>query len=556
MIAQKDKNTSCCSGDRSGCLALVKKISARESLLIGNLLLKSALPFCIFLIVLFGCVSIGAASSGWYDIDWSHRKAVTWTNVNATSLTNFAAYTNVSDEAAMQGDWDDVVFTDSVGNLIAYELENYTASYGEYWVNVTIPGSSSVSGWMYYGNAGTSSQENPEGVYDSYTKMVHHMQDLADSTCNNNDATNNGASYTSSGVVDGAYGYNGSSDYWDCGAGDSLCFADVLTIEAWVKPIMSQSGGLVTKGKYEGGYNFSYVADLTSQRLLYFAVYEETAVRFELVSTTPLSLDEWSYVVFTWSGDTTAARIYVDDNLDTENTDTGINSARIISEPVRIGMNKNVDYGDKYFNGTIDNVIISSTARSADWINQSYQLITNQSTFVSWGSVEEYDSWVPDVTGTINPNEVGATWVRWDWNHTNVSVYVDGVLQEDDYNLEFFILTDLNPNERHRIDVVNLSGDGGNGTRHYWESKTHRSDSQIFLIIGFVIGCLCLGLIISYMPVIAFLPATGLLIYLIENNFEGWLILFVAFLWLACLIYGVERLAKSFRSALRGVNRK
>lgn len=56
MILQNVTNSSCLPVDRLGYLALAKKISARKSLLIGNLLLKCVLPFCIILMIFVGGV--------------------------------------------------------------------------------------------------------------------------------------------------------------------------------------------------------------------------------------------------------------------------------------------------------------------------------------------------------------------------------------------------------------------------------------------------------------------------------------------------------------------
>lgn len=153
----------------------------------------------------------------------------------------------------------------------------------------------------------------------------------------------------------------------------------------------------------------------------------------------------------------------------------------------------------------------------------------------------------------VATEHVGSSWIAWGWNFDNATVYVDGTLINLDSDLGFYILSDLDGTSRHRIDVY----DNDDLMQHYFcETTTLMSIPVIFLIIGFVIACICLGVIIAYMPIVGFLPATGLLMYLIVNNFEGWLILFVAFLWLGCLIYGVERLGKSFSNALRGVKRK
>ena len=53
-----------------------------------------------------------------------------------------------------------------------------------------------------------------------------------------------------------------------------------------------------------------------------------------------------------------------------------------------------------YFNGTIDEVRVSNASRSSDWINQSYQMVENQGSFVSFGGEETNEE--NEVTFYIN----------------------------------------------------------------------------------------------------------------------------------------------------------
>ena len=326
----------------------------------------------------------------------SHRKQWTVTNINATALTNYPAYVNVTDEPEMQADWDDVVFTDSAGNLISYELENYTAGFADYWVNISsLPGSGTYTGWIYYGNDGASSQEDPEGVYDSHTKMVHHMQDLVDSTSNDNDATNHGATYTSSGQVDGAYDYNGSSDYWDCGNDMSLNITGPITIEAWVKPDAVSNNAIV--GRWgTGSVDRSYILLIGTSK---YQISLQNSTGGTTISSDTIATLTQTHVVGTFDG--TNLNLYVNGLSDAIPVAYGGNTQSVTSD-VLFGRLR-IDDLVYMFNGTIDNAIISSTVRSADWINQSYELVVNQSSWVSWGGAEEGTPFF-NVTNTGNVN--------------------------------------------------------------------------------------------------------------------------------------------------------
>ena len=316
----------------------------------------------------------------WYSSSYGKRKQWTITNVDATALTNFPAYINVSDEPEMQADYDDVVFTDSNSVLMPFELENYTASYAEYWVNVTILGSSSVTGWMYYSNDGATSQEDMEGVWDSSYVMVHHLQNMTDSTNYSNDGTNNGATYNQSGRIDGAYDFV-PNEYVNCGNDASLNITGAIMVEAWVKPNSVDPAAQRLIWKFDGtlgshsGYNLHmYSAKIRAQ-------IGNGTTSTSLVTTDNLFVvNTWIHIVMTYDGST--IRVY-------SNGQFRESLASVALATTSLNLHLGNDYGDDWpLNGTIDEVRISSTARSADWINQSYELVVNQSTWVTWGAEE------------------------------------------------------------------------------------------------------------------------------------------------------------------------
>jgi len=335
----------------------------------------------------------------WYSTSWSHRKQWTVTNVGSTTLTNFPAYINVSHEPEMQSDWDDVVFTDSNSNIIPYELENYTSNYAHYWVNISsLPGSGTYTGYIYYGNDGATSQENPEGVWDSSYKMVHHFQDFEDSTSNNNDGTNYGSIYNDSGRVDGARDFDGTDDYIDCGSDPSLDITDAITIEAWVNiNDFTDSGYLVTRNQGSPGTAMQYG--------IWIAYTERINIVIEQTSwdtSMHLPIGSWTYISFTF--DSPDWKFYLNGKLEKNHSEAKTITSR--DWKLLVGM-RNDDGSQQYpFNGTIDEVRISSVTRSADWINQSYEMVVNQSTWVSWGSAEQQQNCPPTpiITGNTTYN--------------------------------------------------------------------------------------------------------------------------------------------------------
>ena len=316
----------------------------------------------------------------WYSSSWDKRKQWTVTNVNSTALTNFAAYINVSDESEMQADYDDVVFTDSNSVLIPFELENYTASFADYWVNVTIPGSSSVTGWMYYSNAGATSLEDMEGVWDSNYKMVQHLQNMTDSTSYSNDGTNNGATYNQSGMIDGAYDFDGAS-YINCGNDPSLAFnggSQDFSIEARIKRNLAgvEESIVDKRDANDDGYRLIVAAT----NLIYLSVDE-----IDVISSSTITDTNWHHIVGVIDRDGNG-QLYIDRVADGNAVAIGGNAMDTI---INVNIGKVPYTTANYYDGTIDEVRISSTARSSDWINQSYEMVVNQSTWVTWGAEEE-----------------------------------------------------------------------------------------------------------------------------------------------------------------------
>jgi hypothetical protein len=140
-------------------------------------------------LILWPCLVHGA---GWYNSSWSTRRAVTVTNTsNANTLTGYARPIDLTssnfDFSVAKSDGSDIRVTASDGvTLIPYWIQtgpaivtpdgvthaswNSASQVGTIWVNVpSIPGSSTTSVYIYYGNAApTSFQVPPIGAWTKY----------------------------------------------------------------------------------------------------------------------------------------------------------------------------------------------------------------------------------------------------------------------------------------------------------------------------------------------------------------------------------------------------
>lgn len=137
---------------------------------------------------------------------WSYYKTIKidHTKVQGT-LTNFPVLISITDSSGLgtyaQDDGDDIVFTDSINSMkLDHEIEEFQKSSGKLVAWVRVPSLTDGSDYtmrMYYGNPSCGNQQNPTGVWDTYYKMVQHLEEtedqpITDSTVSYNNQNNPG----------------------------------------------------------------------------------------------------------------------------------------------------------------------------------------------------------------------------------------------------------------------------------------------------------------------------------------------------------------------------
>ena len=155
----------------------------------------------------------------------------------------------------------------------------------------------------------------------------------------------------------GAGKFNGSSSYGDCGNNASLNITDAITIEAWVKPAVAHASQISFAGFVSKGYHWNIRFFSTTGRPEFYAYDTEGGNFGPIISPDAIPVNQWSRIAATYKYNTTG-HLYV--NGIEKGSDTAIGKFGTISTALKIGL-----LDTRYFNGTIDNVIISSTARSA-----------------------------------------------------------------------------------------------------------------------------------------------------------------------------------------------
>ncbi|MFC1918178.1 DUF2341 domain-containing protein [Chloroflexota bacterium] len=364
--------------------------------------------------------SIVRADPGWYNTNWQHRKKITVNSANVSAdLNNFPVMVYLpadSDLAAdAQDDGDDLLFTaaDEVTKL-SHEIESFNGTTGQLVAWVKIPSLSSTVNtdiYLYYDNASVSSQEDAANVWDSNFRMVQHLQEtsggtdaIVDSTSNSNNGTDtNGPTLGATGKINGAIGFDGSNDYISVSDDNSLDITGSITLEAWVKPVLDASHRRIVIKNYTswGEPYYMYALWVTSGGLGFGT--SNGAVRNWALNGT-LTNNVWQHVAGTYNG--TEKVWYINGvAVGTENYTQPIGAN---AEELWIG--SALDATTR-FNGPIDEVRISSTSRSADWILTSYNNQSNPAVFFSLSAEE---SAAPSaVGGSVYPVNKLALLVPW-----------------------------------------------------------------------------------------------------------------------------------------------
>jgi len=259
------------------------------------------------------------------------------------------------------------------------------------WVKVpSVSSSATTTLYVYYG--GPPGEENPTEVWtNGYVGVYHLNEDVNttsggynDSSPKNNNMT--GVSMTLPSVVGqmgSAQDFDGGADYINSNTVPTTATTNV-TISAWVKPdTSSQIAGLVMVGDDNGtsgfdGYTMTMHDGSGSAGTDVGGVANGLAWLNAGTGDT-LTSGSWNYVIM--SRDSSTWTFYRDGS-----PTTGAPTTNPIApaDYLRIGSQT----GQRFFNGKIDEVRVSTVQRSADWISAEYDNQSSPDNFYWFGSQE------------------------------------------------------------------------------------------------------------------------------------------------------------------------
>jgi YD repeat-containing protein len=295
----------------------------------------------------------------------------------------------------------DVMFTlDASGTSgLAFEQESYSASTGavNYWVKIpTVSHTSNTVFYLFYGNSSvTTDQSNKTGVWDSNFVLVSHLDDnaastaVADSTSNANSLTNhvNTSTKTAIGEINNGLTYNGSSDYSSLANNSSVNIqGSAITLEAWAKPTNSTAATyehLIAKeiaGNADPYMRYGFYRTAPGSSQVTFHISTGGSGSYTQVAGGSTVAGTWMHIVGVYNGST--ATLYINGSSVNSASKTG----NIGSSTTPLVLGADTEISSEYFNGVLDEVRISNSVRSADWIATEYNNQSSPWTFCDEGS--------------------------------------------------------------------------------------------------------------------------------------------------------------------------
>ncbi len=267
----------------------------------------------------------------------------------------------------------DIRFTSANGStILSHQLESYDPVTGaiEMWVRFpTLSATTDTEFYIYFGNSSISTDQSSTNVWDSNYKMVLHLNgDFLDASGNGTNGVNTGTVSTT-GQIGLARDFNSNNDritVADNGV-SPLDISGNITISLWTRIANLGNGpDIITKGTYTNGY--SVWVDGAGR--LQFQINNDALTS----PTGQLTNNVWSYITFTRASN--GDRVIYTNGVPVA-SDNSQESFSISDDDLFISTTT-FDYL-----GDIDEVRISNSTRSSDWIATEYNNQSSPLTFIA-----------------------------------------------------------------------------------------------------------------------------------------------------------------------------
>ena len=387
--------------------------------------------------------------SACYAPGWGYRQKITISpTVSDADLTDFPYMVKIDDAANplfanALANGDDIVFTASDGKTkLSHEIEKYDSSAGNEelvaWVKIPdLSSSDPTEIYMVYGNAAASNQEEAEDVWSNGYEAVYHLHDDFDDSLTNHDGSNTD-SFNMGGQIADAQGFYPDNGVDEIDLGFWSVSGDQLTIQAWMQVygnFPQNDPRVISKADDTGEQDHIWMMSL------YNGSINENRLRFRLktgtsdsAGTTTLlgtnpngylpNQNDWYLVAMTYDG--SLMRI-IRDGLDAGSAAKNGN-LRERNWDISIGNNPGESDEDAYsWRGRIDEVRISTVARTIDWMMAEYRNQGSPDAYQTIGEEQNCDSSVETILEAhFDSDEEGFTYTDDAFRGTTQPVYASG----------------------------------------------------------------------------------------------------------------------------------
>ncbi len=389
----------------------------------------TAIKGVTLLVIFLGFLSSAKAQLSGY----SFRKKLTidYTKISGSSdLSDFPLLISVTDTDLMTilngGDVTsdngyDVAFTAVDGTTqLDHDLQSFNAATGAYQAFVRIPTlSASVNTeiYMYYGNADVATDPSSTGTWDTNYVGVWHMEETGNGTADeytdmsgtgNHGQGGNGTVARVPTRATGKIGYgqdydgddaSGNGDQINCGSDVTLDNLATFTFSCWINAgAAANNRRLFEKRATSAESKNLYLQTDDKVRYLQKPASGGSEVAYRAATITE---GTWQHVAMTWTGAMleSSVTIYIDGAVSYENGYDGSGSPLDDSGgDLWLGNRHNAV---RTFKGIMDEVHMSNTVRSADWIKTEFDNQDDPGSFLASSGAEEPTSFPGNVSAGL-----------------------------------------------------------------------------------------------------------------------------------------------------------
>ncbi|NHJ13355.1 MAG: hypothetical protein EAX95_06740 [Candidatus Thorarchaeota archaeon] len=313
--------------------------------------------------------------------------------------------TDLFNTSKVQADGDDILFVQN-GYIIPHEIEDWQQNFDGSrarlvaWIRANLSNSVDTVISMYYGNPVVGPQQNPEAVWTSNYQAVWHLNDVAtiggtgathyDSTAGSYDGIQSGNGRSGNARIGWSQYFDGVDDWITIPASEGLNPTGSLTISGWFRlPAAHSSTSTETQvimTKYLSGDDDMHIAlagtdynraPVSDGSLVFKIETVSGSATYVYSSTTSWAANTWYYFSCYMDSSTPGnSMIYINGVQDYGGFDL-IGSYADLAYDGQWGIggrytDSQIPGSEGYFYGYIDEVQITSGARSAGWRTTEY----------------------------------------------------------------------------------------------------------------------------------------------------------------------------------------